>query len=594
MSYQTALTVKEAINDIDAKRYLLPSIQREFVWSTVQIEQLFDSLMQGYPINAFLFWKVPKEKTSDFQFYEFLRDYHQHSNRHNVKANTNGAGDIMAVLDGQQRLTSLYIGLKGSYSYKMPHRRIGRAESYPHRRMYLNILKPSNDSGKRYQFYFLTEAQAENHTEDALWFEVGKILNFNAVYEVSQYLADLGLAPIPGQPLTEEMKFASEALQQLFDIVHKEPTISYYLETSTELDKVLNIFIRVNSGGTTLSYSDLLLSFASAQWEKRDAREEILKLVDCLNEIGLGFNVNKDFVLKSALVLSDFSDISFKVDNFNKAHMLSIEKDWENISDVLRLAFRLVASFGFSRENISSNSLVIPIAYYLKATDRKENFITSSKYLSERKTIKKWFVAALLHHIFSFATDQALSAIRGIIHEKAEKSDSFPFAEITEKFRGTARDIIFDSDEVENLLQTRYESGDTLVILSMLYPWANLRNNFHVDHIFPKSLFSRSALARRGIEGEQAEDFIRKSGSLANLQLLEELPNIEKGNREFLEWLDMSIPDDASRSDYLKKHLIPDVDFAFENFLEFIDARESLLRTALERELISASEPGLT
>lgn len=591
MSYQTALTVKEVISDIDEKRYLLPSIQREFVWSTVQIEQLFDSLMQGYPINAFLFWRVPKDKVADFQFYEFLRDYHQHSNRHNIKANTNGAGDTMAVLDGQQRLTALYIGLKGSYSYKMPHRRIGRKESYPFRKMYLNILKPSNDSGKRYQFRFLTKDQVENHADDALWFEVGKILNFNAVFEVSQHLAELGLVPIPGEPITEEMKFASEALQQLFNIVHKEPTISYYLETSTELDKVLNIFIRVNSGGTTLSYSDLLLSFASAQWEKRDAREEILRLVDSLNEVGLGFNVNKDFVLKSALVLGDFSDISFKVDNFNKAHMLIIEENWENICDVLKLAFELVASFGFSRENISSNSLLIPVAYYLKETGKKENFITSSKYLSERRIIKQWLVASLLHHIFSFATDQALSSIRSVIHEAAEDSDSFPIAEITEKFRGTRRDIIFDSDEIEDLLQTRYESGDALVILSMLYPWANLRNNFHVDHIFPKSLFTKPVLAKRGIVGDEAEEYISKSGSLANLQLLEELPNIEKGNREFAEWFAMSMVHDASKCDYLKKHLIPEVDFSFNNFLGFIDARESLLRTALERELISASAP---
>lgn len=68
-------------------------------------------------------------------------------------------------------------------------------------------------------------------------------------------------------------------------------TISYYLEESTELDKVLNIFIRVNSGGTPLSYSDLLLSFATAQWQDKDARESINEIVDELNEVGRGFNL---------------------------------------------------------------------------------------------------------------------------------------------------------------------------------------------------------------------------------------------------------------------------------------------------------------
>lgn len=107
MSYQTALTINRVIKDIDAKKYLLPSIQREFVWDTEQIEKLFDSLMMDYPINSFLFWKVSKENTKEFKFYEFLRDYHQRENRHNPKANLNGTDDIIAILDGQQRMTSL-------------------------------------------------------------------------------------------------------------------------------------------------------------------------------------------------------------------------------------------------------------------------------------------------------------------------------------------------------------------------------------------------------------------------------------------------------------------------------------------------------
>lgn len=70
MAFQTPLTIIEVINDIHAKKYLLPSIQREFVWSQEQIIRLFDSLMRDYPINAFLFWKVPKEKASEFKSFD--------------------------------------------------------------------------------------------------------------------------------------------------------------------------------------------------------------------------------------------------------------------------------------------------------------------------------------------------------------------------------------------------------------------------------------------------------------------------------------------------------------------------------------------
>lgn len=77
MSYQTALTIEEVVNEIHKKKYLLPAIQREFVWDTDQIEKLFDSLMRDYPINSFLFWTVSKEKVKEYEFYEFLREYHE-------------------------------------------------------------------------------------------------------------------------------------------------------------------------------------------------------------------------------------------------------------------------------------------------------------------------------------------------------------------------------------------------------------------------------------------------------------------------------------------------------------------------------------
>ena len=72
MAFQTPLTIKEVIDNIHQKNYLLPSIQREFVWSKEQIKKLFDSLMRDYPINSFLFWKIPEEKSSEFIFYEFF------------------------------------------------------------------------------------------------------------------------------------------------------------------------------------------------------------------------------------------------------------------------------------------------------------------------------------------------------------------------------------------------------------------------------------------------------------------------------------------------------------------------------------------
>ena len=77
MGFQTAITIKEAINNIHNNRYLLPAIQREFVWQPDQIERLFDSLMRGYPIGSFLFWRVDPDTAKNYNFYQFITNYDQ-------------------------------------------------------------------------------------------------------------------------------------------------------------------------------------------------------------------------------------------------------------------------------------------------------------------------------------------------------------------------------------------------------------------------------------------------------------------------------------------------------------------------------------
>lgn len=585
MAYQTALTIESVIKDIDSKKYLLPSIQREFVWSTKQIEKLFDSLMMDYPINAFLFWKVPKEKAKEFSFYEFLRDYHQRTGRHNPKANISGSDDIIAILDGQQRMTSLYIGLKGSYAYKISHKRWDNPQAYPARKLYLNVLGESEDSDLTYDFRFLTDSEVKsmnaqkdpNGNSAYFWYKVGDILDVKEEYEVNDILIDNNLNAHPN------FKFANKALFKLFTVIRKNQTISYYLEESTELDKVLNIFIRVNSGGTTLSYSDLLLSFATAQWQQRDAREELNKFMDEVNMIGRGFNVGKDIILKACLVLSGFTDISFKVDNFNRSNLLVIEQNWDELTTAFRMAVELISSFGFSRENITSNNLIIPIAYYIKSIGNPSNFIASSNYAEDRRLLKKWFIASLLNRVFSFMPDGLLKPVRTIIDENP---GSFPFDKIANYFRGTNRDIIFTDDIIDNLLQTKYGTGDILVVLSVLYPWADLKNNFHIDHIYPKSKFTPKKLEKNGIPADKIDFYIENVNFLGNLQLLEATPNEEKNNKDFDEWLKETFTSPDQLKAYKEKHYIPDVDLSFGNFEEFLMEREKLIVAALKKELM--------
>ena len=160
MAFQTPITIREAITNIERRNYLLPAIQREFVWGTTQIETLFDSLMRSNPIGSFLFWHVEKEKIDDFQFYEFIREYHEFHATHNQKASVPGHEALTAILDGQQRLTALLMGLKGSYSSKLKYKRAGDANAYPKKRLYVNLVSRAVNSDKEWDFKFLTDEDA--------------------------------------------------------------------------------------------------------------------------------------------------------------------------------------------------------------------------------------------------------------------------------------------------------------------------------------------------------------------------------------------------------------------------------------------------
>ena len=156
MAYEIPLTVSEVVKDISNNKYVLPSIQREYVWDTAQIETLFDSLMQGYPIGAFLFWEISRDKLKDYDFYEFLKNYHEKNSIHNQKADLKGSDGVVAVLDGQQRLTSLYIGLKGTYAYRLKYKQKKNDNAFPVRSLYLNLVASASDDTNLYDFKFLT------------------------------------------------------------------------------------------------------------------------------------------------------------------------------------------------------------------------------------------------------------------------------------------------------------------------------------------------------------------------------------------------------------------------------------------------------
>lgn len=581
MAYESPLTIADVIADISMNKYVLPAIQREFVWETSQIERLFDSVMQGYPFGAFLFWEFPSEKNNEYVFYTFLQNYHEKEKRHNSKINLAANKNAIAVLDGQQRLTALNIGLTGSYAYKMPHKQWKNDLAFPERKLYLNIVEPAKSETNKYQFSFLTEDEKQND-DNHFWFEVGKILNMSKIGDVMKFWAN---NIVTSQIYTQEQSdFANDTLSQLYNTIHTQPSISYYKVKSPELDKVLQIFVRVNSGGTVLSYSDLLLSIATAQWKNLDARKEITEFVDYINELGSGFNVNKDFILKAALVLSDFNKIAFKVDNFNKQNMLTIEQNWELIKKSITQAFLLVSSFGFSRDSLTSNNAVIPIAYYLMTIGNPNNFELSTSTVQNRKKIKKWLSLSLLKKTFGGHPDDILKILREIIQENGKKD--FPIEKITSRLKGTSKSIIFTQDDIEYILDLQCNRTDTLNVLMMLYPSLDFNNKFHIDHIYPKSKFSKKNLETKGVSSDKISEYVDHVNDIENLQLLAAIPNIEKQDEDFNIWFSKNYVTDEDKTQYRLTNYMPDMNYSYANFLQFLAERRAIIKEALKKELL--------
>ena len=583
MAYETPLTIAEVMNDISKNKYVLPSIQRDYVWSTEQIETLFDSLMQDYPIGAFLFWEIEKSRLQDYDFYEFLRDYNEKKNNHNKKIDLKGSDGVTAVLDGQQRLTSIYLGLKGSYAYRLKYKKRKNENAYPVRYLYLNILEEAKDESNKYDFRFMTDEEIQSSTE-GYWYRVGDILSMTQPGETGQYV--LKHIVFGGNKYSEEQTmFAYNTLQKLYNIIHSDKTLSYYKEKAVELDKVLNIFIRVNSGGTVLTYSDLLLSIASAQWQNHDAKTEINDFVEEINSIGGGFHINKDFVLKSALVLTDFSNIAFRVDNFNKPHMMKIEENWDKIKQAIRQSFYLVSSFGYSGETLTSNNAVIPISYYLLTIGMPDSFVESGSTRNNRNKIKKWLIMSLLKKAFSGQPDNVIRPIRDIIRDNG--LNEFPITQIVDRFKGTNKSIQFTEDDIEEyLLKLKYGKSETLSTLMLLYPSLDFSNKFHEDHMYPKSKFRKPYLRKMGVPEEQLDTYIDAVNDISNLQLLAAQLNEEKLNTDFDVWFNAQNVTDTSKIQYRIIHYLPEMNYNYPNFLDFLNGRRKLLRKKLVEILL--------
>ncbi len=111
------------------------------------------------------------------------------------------------------------------------------------------------------------------------------------------------------------------------------------------------------------------------------------------------------------------------------------------------------------------------------------------------------------------------------------------------------------------------------MVLMMLYPSLDYNNKFHIEHIYPKSKFTKTSLLKKGITQDKVEEYMNHVNDISNLQLLAAIPNIEKQDKDFEEWFAETCPTDTDKIQYRKINYLPEMQYSYDMFLQFVSDR---------------------
>lgn len=609
MGYKSK-SILQIVREIESSKLYLPALQRKFVWGKPQIELLFDSLMRKFPIGTFLFWNLDREIANNYVFYEFLKEYDQRSPYNKRKEGSFLNPEIIGVLDGQQRLSSLYIGLQGTHTEKAPYLRKSDANSYRKSRLFLNLLSlPYNliDDNielieeQNFEFRFLTEEESEKWIlrkrkikdeigveeiveEHLYWFKIGEVLKWGNDPEfdiiISGFISKCR-SDEQTKLIHEKRRFIKKALETFRTRISIEQHINYFEIDKKDLEDILKIFVRVNSGGTQLNKTDLLFSTIVATWD--NGREEIESLLQKINKKGDGFGFTNEYLMRCCLVLTD-APVLYKVNSFGAENVQRIKDEWGKIANAIDQTVDLLVEYGFNQSLLTSQNATVIIAYYIY----KGGIINDSA----KTDIKKYLIHALLNGIFGSSQDQLISFLRNIFRFAfideygmtmyALKSKYFSFEELLKYELPSRKSLFVTEKQLESFLN--YRKGiSSFFVLSLLYPNLKYKEvQFHQDHIHPSSKFTTENLQSFGLSEEQQEEWIKLRDMVPNLQLMEGRQNESKNNTEFNKWLNgKSISEQAY---FRVTNFIPeDENLEFENFINFYNKRKEKLKGELKK-----------
>lgn len=548
-----SITIYEAMVHIKDGKYVMPAFQRQFVWSMEQIEKLWDSILLDYPIATFLFWHVDDNNvTWDTYFCNFLTsvtfDNRKQADSVNYElTDINVAVTDTAILDGQQRLTSLYLSLFGDSYIRQKYARKGNVGGTVTKLLVeLNKNKLDVDeeeyNSKKFDIKFSEKIGRLSPTQ----FELRNILQDKFRDESTRDKAiEDAIANVPA----DSKEYARNILNKLYQKVFVEKLVRYTEIHDMNQDDALEMFVRFNSGGKALKKSEITMSILEAYWPS--AKTEFGKiLVDSYAGFG------SDFIIRSALMLyGDVvkSTISRKIAEELKNNWAAFKKTLKNLESVLKGMKIEVSRFS------SSWNVLLPVLYYI--------YYNPENYADNTEAIRAYLMRAILFTYFQSGTTSKLQQMKSNIN-------SYDY-EITLEMLDQITDLRVTDGKIEDILNAEKGSrvaGDALYYLCL--DWTNKTFKYEQDHLHPYDRFDGNKPVSVSME-----DWRRWRGNrnrLPNLQLLEGHSNGSKSAMPLIEYYNDMNTD--QQETFCRQAMIPEgVPLGIEHFEEFYSKRKDIL-----------------
>ena len=558
--FDNSITIYEALEHIKNGKYVMPAFQRQYVWSMEQIEKLWDSILLDYPIATFLFWHIDDNNISwDTYFCNFLSEVTFDSKKQADSVNYELSGvDVKitdtAILDGQQRLTSLFLSLFGSAYIRQKHARKKFAGGTVVKLLIeLNKHKITVDeeeyNSKKYDIKFTDKVGKLSPTQ----FEIKEILNEKFRSESTRTQAiETAIANVP----TDSKEYARNILNKLYSKIFEEKLIRYTEIQDMRQDDALEMFVRFNSGGKALKKHEITMSILEAYWP--NAKTEFGKLLD-----GAYAGFGSDFIVRSALMLyGDVvkSNISRQIAEDLKNNWQDFKKALKNLEVVLKDMKIDVARFS------GSWNVLLPIIYFI---------YYNPDYTNNLEGIKAYLIRAVLFTYFQAGTTSKLHQMKSNINENDYEITIDMLEQMTD-LRVTDGKI----DDIINSVKGSRIAGEALYFLGM--DWINKNCKYEQDHLHPYDRFDGTKPI--SVPMDTWRKWRSDRNRLPNLQLLEGRSNGSKNDMRLIDYYnDMN---DDQKADFYREAIIPEgVSLELENFEEFYEKRKSLLIKRI-RELL--------